>query len=106
MSIPRALSLTVLALVATTWAVAMVVSGLWLLGGGGASLPMPPSVRRMWALLLIACGQYVFVVVVANRLFPAVGSRPVIWYTLELPTIAFVGVLTLAVLALYAGVFH
>lgn len=79
MSLPRKISLAVLALSATAWAALLVMLGLWLV------LDCPRTTVRAEArcilsgLASIAAGTVLFMIVVADRLFPSVVRRMSMW---------------------------
>lgn len=75
MSISRSVTLGLLTTVATAWAICLVVPGLWL----AIERPTVLLFGQGWALavgvLCIAIGNFVFMVLVADRLFPSVARR-------------------------------
>jgi hypothetical protein len=73
------MSLTLLVLIATAWGACMVVPGLWLLVNGPARWPGLAGPCRAGGAAGVAAGSFVFLVLVADRLFPAVGRRPGVW---------------------------
>jgi len=81
MHVSRSMSLPCLALLASGWAGALVVWGLWLLGGGGGARSALGSARVVGGVAAIAAGQFVFMVLVADRVFPGMGRRPAVWWT-------------------------
>jgi hypothetical protein len=60
------------------WAGALVGLGLWFVAGPGAA---PSSPERWIGVFLLASGQFVFMVVVADRLIPP--RRPALAHALE-----------------------
>jgi len=101
----RRLSLAILSLVATLWAVGLVVLGIWLIALApstvylaSATIELGPVLRAMGALATISAGQLVFLCLVADRLFPK-ASRRVVW-SVEL---ASCGTLLLGIGGLAAG---
>lgn len=87
MFIPRSVSLPALIIVATAWASTLVVPGLALLIDGLPAFSIPVSVRISAGLSAIAAGLFVFMVWVADRVFPAVGRRMSMW-PIEMGTFA------------------
>lgn len=94
----RGLTLTILASLATGWAAAMVMAGLWFLvvaTGRWRELSGPLGV---FGITVIAGGQYVFMVLVANRVFPLAARRPFVWWLEIFTLVAFLLGLTWFVL--------
>lgn len=91
---PRRLSTAALALVATAWAGALVVAGLWLVFSAGPRWPMfsVPAILGGWTAM--AMGTFVFMFLVADRVFPR-AARSVGWVV----EVAFVVLFTLGSLA-------
>ncbi|GAB5495820.1 MAG: hypothetical protein Phyf2KO_09000 [Phycisphaerales bacterium] len=91
--------MTMLSLIASAWAAAMVVFGLTLLtkapsGWLQSTFGLPAALWNLLGLASIACGQFVFMFMVADRICPRAGRLPMIWLT-EL-AIAFAGLTCLA----------
>lgn len=74
MRVPRAVSLGLVTLVATPWAAALTIGGLWLCMEGTARWPAFAEVVLVSGVTLAAAGQHVFLACVADRIFPA-GAR-------------------------------
>ncbi|MFN0131011.1 MAG: hypothetical protein ACKVW3_00510 [Phycisphaerales bacterium] len=83
MSVQRGISMAVLGVLATAWAGALVIAGLWLVIDAPRSWAVSPGALRSAGAASIAGGGLVFMVLVADRLFPAVGRRMSMW-TLEM----------------------
>lgn len=66
----RRLSTAALALVATPWAGALVVAGLWLVFSAGPRWPMFSEAATLGGWTAIAMGTFVFMFLVADRVFP------------------------------------
>lgn len=79
MSLTRGLSLTLLALLATAWSLAWVLIGTWLLASAPALLPGFEGPCRGGGIASIAAGQFLFMVLVADRLLPRAGWRLTWW---------------------------
>ncbi|MBL9032356.1 MAG: hypothetical protein JNM80_11715 [Phycisphaerae bacterium] len=79
MSVHRGLSMAILGVLATVWAGALVIAGLWLVFDGPRTLPVSPLTLRSAGAASIAGGGLVFMVLVADRLFPSVGRRMSMW---------------------------
>lgn len=79
MSLPRAVSLSLVTCVAVVWASALFLAGLWLLFSVPGRLPALSAPCQVGGWAAIAAGQFVFMVLVADRLFPLVGRRPMTW---------------------------
>lgn len=85
MPMPRKLSLTLLALVALTWALVLCVGGLWLaVIAPGLVEPGTEMLARVGGVTAIAGGMLVFVICIADRVFPR-ASRRLTW-SMEIPT--------------------
>ena len=98
MPLIRRASLALLSVVASAWAVAMVVFGLSLVvqvstGWLQFSIGLHPMIWDLLGLASIGGGQFVFMFMVADRVCPLAGRRPMIWLT-EL-AIACLGLLCL-----------
>jgi len=80
LSVGRKVSLAVLALSATAWAALLVMLGLWLV----LDCPRPTAIdlaRSVSAgVAAIAGGTVLFMIVVADRLFPSVVRRMTVWH--------------------------
>ena len=74
MRLSRGVSLTLLSFVALPWATALSVAGLWLLTTTTTRWISPP-VTTVGGVTLMAAGQLVFLVCVADRCFPAAARR-------------------------------
>lgn len=94
MRMTRELSLTLLALAATLWALVMVVGGAWLcFEGVGRWTLLPPGAGRVGGLFAIASGQFLFMYLVADRWFPR-ASKSITWpLELAASVVLVVGVL-------------
>lgn len=75
MSLRRLVSLSVVSTVAAVWAAVMVLLGLGVLIDGRGALPVPESLFSFLGLGAISGGQFVFMVLVADRLFPHANRR-------------------------------
>lgn len=78
MPLARRLSLSLLTCVATLWAGSLIVAGLQLASQGFAAWDPSAPVEGPWralGLALAAGGQFVFMVLVADRWFPGAGRR-------------------------------
>lgn len=75
---PRRLSTAALAVVATAWAGALVVAGLWLVFSAGPRWPMFSEAATLGGWTAMAMGTFVFMFLVADRVFPK-GGRLVGW---------------------------
>jgi len=78
-SLPRSVSLAVLIVVSTTWAALLVFVGLWLTLDGPQGFPIPPVVRQLLGVAGVAGGVFVFMFLVADRVFPRVAFRLLSW---------------------------
>ena len=74
----REMSLTLLGVAATTWALVMVVGGLWLMSRGIGVWHLPSSAAFVGSMFWIASGELLFMCLVADRWFPRT-SRVLIW---------------------------
>ncbi|MFI4915525.1 MAG: hypothetical protein ACIAS6_03325 [Phycisphaerales bacterium JB060] len=72
------LSTLLLALVATVWGGALVVAGLWLVFSAGPRWPMFSVPAALGGWTAVAMGTFVFMFLVADRVFPRAG-RAVGW---------------------------
>ncbi|GIW73713.1 MAG: hypothetical protein KatS3mg103_0235 [Phycisphaerales bacterium] len=90
----RRLSTAVLALVASAWAGALVVAGLWLVFTAGPRWPMFSVPATLGGWTAMAMGMFVFMFLVADRVFPIAG-RTIGWMV----EVAFVALFTLGCLA-------
>lgn len=80
MSLPRPISLALLALAATTWAGVLVVCGLWLLLNAPNRWPGVADQCRVGGISCLACGQFIFLVLVADRVYPRLARRNAVWW--------------------------
>lgn len=96
----RNLSLATLAAIATPWAGAMTLAGLWLLAGGPEAERIPQGFRFVLGMTAIAAGQLVFMCLVADRVFPLADRRAVWWVEVFTCVVLFGGALWLGVLAI------
>ena len=97
----RPASLTILSLVATPWAAAMTLAGLWLLASAGrGDSGLSPVTRFVLGITALAAGQLVFMCLVADRLFPEANRRVVWWLEVFTCVVLFGGVAWLGALAL------
>jgi hypothetical protein len=79
-SLVRAATLTIVALAASGWAAVMAVAGLRVVLDYGPGVG--PEMRGpvlLGGVAILAVAQFVFMVAVADRLFPAVGGRLIVW---------------------------
>ena len=63
----------------TVWAGILIVLGLWVLLEAGGHLNMPWRVRVLGGLAAMAAGLFLFMVRVADQIYPAVGQRLSVW---------------------------
>lgn len=87
MLIPRTLSLAARLAASSAWASTLVLPGLWLLIDGPQTISIPLSIRVPAGLSAVAAGLLIFMVGVADRLFPAVHRGELTW-RIELATLA------------------
>lgn len=69
------MSLAAVSLIATVWAGVMVLLGLAVLHAGRGLLPVPDAMFSFLGLGAVSGGQFVFMVLVADRLFPRAHRR-------------------------------
>ena len=105
MPLIRRFSLTILSLLASLWAGVLVVFGCLLFAQGmpdwlTTSTGIQPTAWRLLGASIILGGQFVFMFMVADRIFPRASRRPVTWIC-EL-AVALVGLAVLAA-AVIAG---
>lgn len=81
----RRVSLSMVIALATAWAAGWMVLGLWLivaspamLHSGMGSVSIPAALRWSGGFTAICAGQLVFLLLVADRVFPR-ASRRVVW---------------------------
>jgi hypothetical protein len=79
LSLPRKISLAVLALSATAWATLLIMLGLWMLLDCPRSTPLGQARCILAGVAAIAGGTVLFMIVVADRLFPSVVRRMSMW---------------------------
>ena len=78
MGLLRTASLTIVTIVATGWAAVAAVLGLWVVFEFAPGNPF--SGPLTWAgVSILAVAQFVVMVGVADRLYPAVAARPAVW---------------------------
>jgi hypothetical protein len=75
LGISRSVTLGLLSTVATAWAICLVVPGLWLTIERPSVLFFGPRESLVAGVLCISIGNFVFMVLVADRLFPMVARR-------------------------------
>ncbi|MBK9189009.1 MAG: hypothetical protein IPM33_08645 [Phycisphaerales bacterium] len=75
MSNARVVSLTAVSILAILWAGVMSLLGLIVLADGPGALPVPDALFSFLGLGAVSGGQFVFMVLVADRLFPAASRR-------------------------------
>jgi hypothetical protein len=68
-----------LVLLATSWAMCLVVLGLWLIGEGSRWFALPAGLCRSAGAAAVTGGLFVFMVFVADRVVPGVGRRQRMW---------------------------
>jgi len=68
-------SLAVVSILACVWAGVMSILGLIVLADGPGALPVPDVLFSFLGLGAVSGGQFVFMVLVADRLFPAAYHR-------------------------------
>ncbi|MEO1007838.1 MAG: hypothetical protein AAFX79_04685 [Planctomycetota bacterium] len=71
----RRLTLGVLVGVASVWSASLVVAGLWLAFSARQTWPMFSSAALLGGVTAIAMGVFVFMFLVADRLFPKAGRH-------------------------------
>ncbi|MFO0835624.1 MAG: hypothetical protein U0638_11685 [Phycisphaerales bacterium] len=91
------------AAVATTWAATLLLTGLWVVMNGPERWPVPRELCLMGGSALLAGGQFLFLVLVADRAFPRASSR-LVWGVEVLLFAAFVVGLGAALYMLAVGV--
>jgi len=91
------------AAVATTWAATLLLTGLWVAMNGPERWPVPRELCLMGGSALLAGGQFLFLVLVADRVFPRASSR-LVWAVEVLLFAAFVLGLGAALYMLAVGV--
>jgi hypothetical protein len=79
LSLSRTVSLSVLIAIASAWAMCLTVPGLWLVFEGPETLMFSPDDSRIFGVLCIAMGNFVFMAFVADRVFPSVMRRESAW---------------------------
>jgi hypothetical protein len=104
--VARRISLGLLTTLASLWAASLVVLGMLLVARGvnGWVLTSTGIGQGPWRALgvaFVAGGQFVFMILVADRVFPRAGRRPSVWLT-EI-AVALAGLLSL-VIALASGI--
>lgn len=78
MGLLRTASHTIVTIVATGWAAVAALLGLWVVFEFAPGNPF--SIPLTWAgLSILAIAQFVLMVAVADRVYPAVGARPAVW---------------------------
>ena len=103
MPVPRSISLATLIIAVTAWASSLVLLGLWLTIDGMQNVAVPLNIRIPAGLSAIAAGMLVFMVGVADSLFPGVRRGNLTW-RVELGTIVLlIGTLLALSLALSRG---
>ncbi len=100
MSLSRSVSLGVLVSIASAWAACMVFPGLWLLLESPRTMFLSFPTSAMFGILCIAAGNFVFMVLVADRVFPSVSRRQFTW-TVEMFTLS---IMLTTVIAIVLGV--
>lgn len=88
---------------ATTWAATLLLTGLWVAMNGPERWPVPRELCLMGGSALLAGGQFLFLVLVADRAFPRASSR-LVWAVEVLLFFAFVLGLGAALYMLAVGV--
>ncbi len=96
-------NLAALLAIGTLWAALLVVSGAMISLSSGAVLPGTRGPASLFGMTIVAAGEYVFLVVVASRVFPKASGR--LLAATELFVAGVMCVLALAaVIALLVGV--
>lgn len=85
----KRLGSAVRAAAATTWAATLLLTGLWVAMNGPERWPVPRELCLMGGSALLAGGQFLFLVLVADRVFPRASSR-LVWAIEALLFAAFV----------------
>lgn len=70
----RRLGAALRAAAATAWAATLLLTGLWVAMNGPDCWPVPRELCLMGGLALLAGGQFLFLVLVADRAFPRASS--------------------------------
>lgn len=103
MGLTQRISLGVRLIASAAWAWLMVVSGWWAVLSGPREWPILKGVSLLGGITMAAGGQLVFMVLVADRLFPYASRR--LMLGLELASfLAFLGGLGAVLWVLQAGV--
>jgi hypothetical protein len=103
-SLPRSLTLTALLLAATVWAATLVLLGLWMVFDGPPAPRISLSVRLPLGAAGIAMGLFVFMVRVADRVFPQIGRRLCMWpLEMSIFLVFILGVVTAWLMAFSGG---
>lgn len=97
---PRGVSLAIVVAVALPWALGLSLVGLWLLTSGREVWPRAGVAAGFAGMTLVAAGQLVFLVFVADRLYPTAARRVAPWVEVPLSLLVMVG----CVLMVAAGV--
>ncbi len=100
----RWLSLSLVTLFAAPWSVALGVLGLWLLGKGHGGALGDPWIGVSAGIAALAAGQLVFLLCVAERVFPAAHALLTRLAPLALAATFLVSMGVLAVASLTRGV--
>jgi hypothetical protein len=79
----------ILGLMASAWAMSLIIIGLWLVFEQPLSLVLPPRWGVLVGISSIAAGNLVFMYTVADRVFPSVRERQAGW-CVEMFTLAVV----------------
>ena len=104
MSLPRSVSLAALVIVGSAWAAILVELALWLMIDGPRSLTVPLRLRLLGGLSAVCAGLVIFMLIVADRLFPGVGRRGSMWKVEMATMLTFLGCGAACLLSLAWGI--
>lgn len=86
----KRLGAAVRAVAATAWAGTLLLTGMWVAMNGPDRWPVPKELCLLGGVALLSGGQFLFLVLVADRMFPRASSR-LVWMVEVLLFAAFVG---------------
>lgn len=98
MHLRRRLTLALSVAIAAPWSLSLSVAGLWLLTTRSIPWPSGVAITAFAGVTLLAAGQLVFLVFVADRLFPSAGKRVGPWLEAPISLVVIVGSLGLLAL--------
>ncbi len=96
-------NLAALLLMGTLWAGLLVISGSMIGLSASTVLPGARGPASLFGITIVAAGEYVFLVVVASRIFPKASSRLLAGTELFLASVMFVFLVAAAAVAIVAG---